>query len=465
MLLSNTLSAAVPGTPGKLVQVTFWTMEKADALKARLDTLSAGIGDGIGDALRTVTIGTEAVQGSMDNLARQMTLNADVSVQLARESMHSMRTAAVAGIPGASATGLGLISLWFQQDSLRRSFASLLDTVGDKHPEAVAAVMSASVGVMGASVEVVGGVIQMVRPDLSMPTRIVGQTVGVGAKIVQYGGALVALASALEGLQYAFAAGRTHSAGDYGARNRYLIAASMGALSAGSGILGTMGPAAVALVPLGLSVLLGLAALGFAIWAKGQESQPLELWARHSLWGLSTEHRRWTTHEDMDTAIGELNTALLGLTVDVGMIMKADQSGGLPIGDAVPAGLFLDYKLILPGYNADVSGYEWALRVYRPNQILGETIASGCSGGVNGPLPPPSTWKRHGYHPETTAPVISLNAQALEIRGSISFFGHLEVQAFELEVSYWPDKSDNSGFARLTVKEDKIKNPARQGFK
>ena len=464
MLLSNTLSAAVPGTPGKLVQVTFWTMEKADALKARLDTLSAGIGDGIGDALRTVTIGTEAVQGSMDNLARQMTLNADVSVQLARESMHSMRTAAVAGIPGASATGLGLISLWFQQDSLRRSFASLLDTVGDKHPEAVAAVMSASVGVMGASVEVVGGVIQMVRPDLSMPTRIVGQTVGVGAKIVQYGGALVALASALEGLQYAFAAGRTYRVGDMEAGVFYTLAAFAAAGSAGLGVMGSLGPAALALSPLALSVLLGIAALGLAIWAKGQESQPLELWARHSLWGLSAEHRLWTTAEDMDTAIGELNAALLGLTADLGMIVKADQSGGLPIGDAVPAGLFMDYKFVLPGYKADVSSYEWALQVYRPNQALGETIASGGSGGTNGPLPPPATWKRPGYHPETTAPVITQRAGALEVRGSISFFGHLEVQAFELKVSYWPDKSDQSGFARLIVKEDKIKNQARRGF-
>ena len=462
MLLSNTLSAAVPGTPGKLVEVTLWTMESADALKTRLDKLSTGVGDGIGDALRSVTIGAETLQGSMDNLARHVALNADASVQLARESMRNMRNAAVAGTPGASTMGLGLISLWFQQDSLRRSHASLLDTVGDKHPEAVAAVMSASIGVMGAGVEVVGGVIQMVRPELTM-TTVTGKTVGVGVRIVQYGGALVALASALEGLQYAFAAGRTHRAGDHEARDIYVIAASLGVLSAGAGVLGTMGPAAIALGPLGLSVLLGLAALGFAIWAKGKESHPLELWARHSLWGLSTERRRWTTHKDMDTAIGELNAALLGLTADVGMILKAEQAGGLPIGDAVPAGLFLDYKLVLPGYKADLSNYEWVLQVYRPNQALGETIASGRSGGTNGALPPPAGWKKPGYHPETTAPVITHNAQGLEIRGSISFFGFLEAYAFELKVSYWPDKSDKSGFAQLIVKEDKIKDQASRG--
>ena len=463
MLLSNTLSAAVPGTPGKLVDVTFWTMEKADALKTRLDKLSTGVSDSIGDALRTVTIGAGAVQGAMDNLARKVTLNADVCAQLARESMHSMRTAAVAGTPGASAMGLGLISLWFQQDSLRRSHASLLDTVGDKHPEAVAAVMSASIGVMGAGVEVVGGAIQMVRPDLTMPTRAAGQTVGVGARIVQYGGALVALASALEGLQYAFAAGRTRETGDHKASDAYYLATTFAGSSAIAGVWGAFAPAALALGPLAASVLLGLITLGVAIWAKKQESQPLELWARHSLWGLPEANRRWTAPEDMDTAIGELNAALLGLTADVGMIVKTEQAGGLPIGDAVPAGLFLDYKLVLPGYKADVSDYEWALLVYRSNQAQGETIASGRNGGVNGPLPPPAGWKSPGYHPETTAPVITLNTQALEIRGSISFFGYLEVHAFQLEVSYWPDKSDKSGFARLIVKEDKIKGQSRQG--
>lgn len=464
MLLSNTLSAAVPGTPGKLVAVTLWTMESADALKTRLNKLSAGVGDGIGDALRSVTIGTEALQGSMGNLARHVTLNADVSAQLARESMRNMRNAAVAGTPGASTMGLGLISLWFQQDSLRRSYESLLDTLGDKHPEATAAVMSASLGVMGAGVEVVGGAIQMVRPDLSMPTGSAGKTVGVGARIVQYGGALVALASALEGLQYAFAAGRTHIAGDVTSRNTYVFATLIAAGSAGLGVAGSFAPAAIALIPLGLSVLLGLAALGLAIWAKKKESQPLELWARHSLWGLSKEHRRWTTPEDMDTAIGELNAALLGLTADVRMIVKAEQASGLPIGDAVPAGLFLDYRLVLPGYKADVSSYEWALQVYRPNQALGETIASGRSGGTNGPLPPPVTWKSPGYRPETTAPVITHDAQALEIGGSISFFGVLEINAFELKVSYWSDKNDDSGFARLIVQEDKFKGQAGRGL-
>ena len=127
-------------------------------------------------------------------------------------------------------------------------------------------------------------------------------------------------------------------------------------------------------------------------------------------------------------------------------------------------GLFLDYQLVLPGYDFDLSSYEWVLKVYRPSQAQGETIASGRSDGANGPLPPPSSWKNPGYRPETTASVISRNTQsgALEISGSISFFGYLEVNALEIQVSYWPDKSDKSAFARLVVKEDKIKGQKRQ---
>lgn len=269
----------------------------------------------------------------------------------------------------------------------------------------------------------------------------------------------MAVASALEGLQYAFAAVRTHEVGDSAARDAYVGGALIASISAIAGVWGSLAPAAMALAPLAAAVFLGFAALGFAIWAKGNESQPLELWARHSLWGISKDHRRWTDPKDIDAAVGALNAALLGLTADAGMTMKAEQTGGIPIGDAIPVGLFLDYKLVLPGYDSDLSSYEWVLKVYRPGQALGEIIAGGHTDGTNEPMTPPSSWRNPGYRPETTAPVISRNTQsgALEITGSISFSGYFEVHALEIQVSYWPDKSDKSAFARLVAKEDKIK--------
>ncbi|MDU9389340.1 hypothetical protein [Pseudomonas sp. zfem002] len=153
-----------------------------------------------------------------------------------------------------------------------------------------------------------------------------------------------------------------------------------------------------------------------------------------------------------------MNAALLGLTAEAGMNVRAEKTGGIPIGDAVPAGMFLDYRLVLPGYVADASRYEWTLRAYRPGETPGGIIAAGRTGGTNGPLPAPAAWRLPGYHPETTAPVIrhDAEAQTLEISGAISFFGKLDIHAFELAISYWPDKSDEAGVARVVVKEDKI---------
>ncbi|MDU9389338.1 T6SS effector BTH_I2691 family protein [Pseudomonas sp. zfem002] len=460
MLLSNPFTPALAGNHAALIEIKVWSLESAEALQARLDTLRAGVGDGVGDALRYVRVGTEAFAGTVGDMARHFTVNAEVARLLARDSMHGLLGAGKAAGPGAFNLGLVLGSLWFQQDSLRRSYANLLKAVGDGHAEAVAAVMSASVGVMGATVEGVGMAVQILRPDLTTKVREMGQVrpVGVGVRIVQYGGAVVSLASAVEGVQYALAAGRVGKAGDKTARQAYVGATVLAAGSALAGVSGSLAPAAFALAPLAFAVLAGLAAYGLAMRAKRLESQPMELWARHSRWGLPETHRRWTSSPDMNTAIGALNAALLGLTAEAGMNVRAEQTGGIPIGDAVPAGMFLDYRLVLPGYAADASRYEWTLWAYRPGETPGGIIAAGRTGGTNGPLPAPVAWRLPGYHPETTAPVIRHDAEAktLEISGAISFFGKLDIHAFELEVSYWPDKSDEAGVARLIVKEDKI---------
>ncbi|MDR0279380.1 MAG: hypothetical protein LBJ37_15990 [Paucimonas sp.] len=459
MLLKGQFTPALASSHAKLIDIKVWTLESAESLQSRLDTLRVGMGDGIGDALRHVSIGSTALKGSMADLARHLSVKAEAARLLARDSMRSMRNAAKATGNGKMNLALALGSLWFQQDALLRSYEGLLKSVGDGDAEAAAAVMSASVGVMGAGVEVVGATIHILRPDLT--TRVVGaagklEPLAAGARIVQYGGALVALASAVEGVQYALAAGRAGTVGDKSARTFYGVASGVAMLSAGGGVVGSLAPAAAALLPLSIAVLFGLAAYSLAVWAKKLESDSVELWARRSLWGLPEEHRLWMGPENMDMAAGALNAALLGLTADAAMNINAEQTGGIPIGDAVPAGIFLDYKIVLPGYKADASNYEWVLQVFRVGAPSGEIIARGREGGVNEPLPAPA--KNPDYHPETSAPEVRYDAEAetLEIKGSISFFGKLAVQALELEVSYWPDKSDEAGVARLIVKEDKI---------
>ncbi|MFD2640554.1 T6SS effector BTH_I2691 family protein [Pseudomonas japonica] len=461
MLLSNQFAPALAGSHAVLIEIKVWSLESAEALQARLETLRAGVGDGVGDALRKVRVGTEAVISTMDDMARHFTVNAEVARLLARDSMHGMLNAAKTGGNGAFNLGLALGSLWFQQDALRRSYANLLKTVGKERPEAMAAVMSASFGVMGASVEVVGGSIQMLRPDMNI--AVVRATGGVrdiklGGRILQFGGAIVSVASAMEGLQYAFAARRSYSTGDQLASVIYTGAAITAGLSAGFGIGGSLAPAALALAPLAIAVLFGLAAYGVAVWAKGQESQPLELWARHSLWGLPGAHRRWTDVHDMDTAIGALNAALLGLTAQLAVTERIQRPGDKVSG----RGGTLEYRVLLPGYDAEVSRYKFALQGFQVGETSGGMIAGGHTGGANGPLPVPAEWKWRSYDPATTAPITHHNPESatLEIKGSITFNGVLDFHALELEVDYWPDKSDESGVARLIVKEDKINGRA-----
>ncbi|MFW3898820.1 hypothetical protein ACKLLE_22005, partial [Pseudomonas bharatica] len=246
---------------------------------------------------------------------------------------------------------------------------------------------------------------------------------------------------------------RAYGVGDKSASVAYKRAALFAAGSSVAGIWGALGVTGVLLGPLAVAVVLGLVAFGFAVSAKNKESQPLELWARHSRWGLPVEHRRWTDWQNIDTAIGALNAAVLGLTADLAVTYRVHR----PAPGVPGEGGSIDYRFVLPGYAADKSRYEWSLRAYRPTEPSGGIVAGGGSGGTDAPAPTP------GYEPKTSAPTIhhDIESKTFEIRGAISYWGVLDFHALELEVSYWPDKNDEFGIARFIVKEDKIPGPAK----
>ncbi|NNJ14527.1 hypothetical protein CSV86_004315 [Pseudomonas putida CSV86] len=183
MLLSNYIAPALGSNHARLIDIVVWTTESAESLKARLETLSGGLGDGLDDALRnvsvSVSIGSAALKTGMKDLAHHLSLTAEDARLLAGESMRRMRNAVSFNGTGVANLGMSVGSLYFQQDALRRSYQNMLKTIGDEHDEAVAAVLSASVGVMGAGVEIVGGVIQTFRPDLKVSVRSAGQVVPV----------------------------------------------------------------------------------------------------------------------------------------------------------------------------------------------------------------------------------------------------------------------------------------------
>ncbi|MDG9885230.1 hypothetical protein N7650_20540 [Pseudomonas sp. GD04058] len=461
MLLSGHFTPALADLDDKLIYVKLWTMESAEKLSARLEQLRDGVGDGIDDALRPVSIDTGALKGGMQDFTRHLSLDADVARLYVRETMSSMRSAAMRGGEGAFNLGLALGSLWFQQDALRTTYKNMLEAFGDERPEAVAAFMAASVGNLGVGVELVGGTIQAFRPSWEINVRTFQgpAEVGVGSRILQFGSAIAAVATAMEGIQYALAAGRTRGSGDRKASFFYTGAAAFAIGSAGLGVAGSLWAAGVLLVPLAFAVLAGFVAYGLSVWGKGEESQPLELWARHSRWGLPIEHRRWAEWQDTDTAIGALNAALLGLRADLDVTYRVHR----PAPGVPGQGGTIDYRFVLPGYVANKSRYEWSLLAYRPGESSGGTVARGQTDGTEEPLPPPISWKRPGYDPKTSLPVVKndVESNTLEINGSIVYWGVLDFHALELEVSYWPDKGDELGVARFIVKEDKIPGPAK----
>ncbi|NBA98547.1 hypothetical protein [Pseudomonas sp. R5(2019)] len=382
-----------------------------------------------------------------------MSIGAAEARQMATQALRGLRDNA-----GGSLLVLG--SLWFVQDSLRNNLKALSRTAGSSHDEALAAVWSSSVGVMGVGVEAAGVALKALRPGLT--TTVAGATKPMGARVMQYGGAIAAVAGIMDGVQFGLAAGRAAKQGDGWAADLYRFAAVTSVFAAGVGVLGSLATS-ILLGPLGLAILLGLAAYAVARWAKDAESSPLELWARHSLWGLPRQHRQWTTAEHFDTAIAALNAAVLGLTAEVGIHIRIRPLGGTrtigigaSVGTDVQWAPYLRYAIQLPSFVPGVSRYDWALTVYRPHTAE-QVIASGRSDSTPSLQPPPLPLQ-NDYDHDSTLPQLELDEESktLLIRGSIELDTFYDINAVQLTVSFWPDRSDETGHARLIVKEDKV---------
>ena len=136
----------------------------------------------------------------------------------------------------------------------------------------------------------------------------------------------------------------------------------------------------------------------------------------------------------------------------------------LPRPDEMADGGTLKYRIVLPGYSADASRYEWALRTYRPGDSSGVIIAGGRNDGADATPSTPVSGAELGDEPQRSVPVIhhDTESKTLTIRRELAYLGALNFHAMKLEVAYWPDKSDESGVARLTVIEDKIPKRAKE---
>ena len=468
MVVSGFIAIAVSGNHGKAVDLIIWSLESADELGKRLKKLQLTATEGVAEAIRTVRVGTATLQTGAVQMVGSLLIGAEDARDLARKAMQKMRTAIVSAAPTGANLLLGLGSLWFQQDSLRKNYATLLNTPASVSAEALAAVWSSSIGVMGAGVEVVGVGFQLLRPDMTIAVQARGgaKTVMLGIRIAQYGGAIAAVSGLIDGVQYMLAATRAGNDGDAESKNLFKLATISAISSAFAGVSGAFAFKASLLGPVGIAIALGLIAYALADQARKAKSSSLELWARHSRWGSPKEQRRWTAESNFDMAVGALNAAVLGMTVDVEVKMELFRKGDASFptdGQAdwergrIWIGEYIIYHISLPGYEESSSHYHWALTVYRPGDSQGEIIASSES---EEPLPENQSSiaiKNSDYFLNTAPPRTSSDpiSKTLIIEGAIALHRIHSIHAVKLEAHFWPDKDDSAGFAHLLCQEDK----------
>ncbi|WP_421549542.1 T6SS effector BTH_I2691 family protein, partial [Pseudomonas sp. QD4] len=469
MVVSGAIAIAVSGNHGKLVDVMLWSLESAQDLQARLEKLRANASTNVTEALRSVSIGAATLHSGSTRLLHTLAISMDDAQALARGAMQRMRNTAISAAPAGANLLLGLGSLWFQQDSLRKNFETFLNTPGSGNPEALAAVWSSSIGVMGVGVEIAGVGTQLLRPGLTTTVRVAGQvqTVMMGARIAQYGGAIAAIAGVMDGVQYSFAATRARTQGDHDAATKYTYATFLSLGGAVAGAWGALAIESILLGPIGVAIICGLAAYAVATYAKKNESSPLELWARHSKWGKPFEFSRWKSSLDFNTAVGELNASVLGVTADLSINLRPVRESDIRASGEdyaayaeirpVPYGYFLEYKFSLPGYDSASSSYAWSMKVYRPG-LDEQIIVSGNNGSPAAATESRHSLKRTDYKTETTRPSISFSevTSTLVVSGAIWLYDIHGIHAADLEVSFWPDRNDESGVARILALEDKV---------
>lgn len=459
MVLSGAINMAAAGNRNQMIDVVLWAFESAESLQARLVQLREGAAGGIGALVRSVAIGAGTLGARVSGGLRVSSIAAQ---SVASDALRGLRDGAANGANARFLLALG--GLWFLQDSLGRNYRALQET-HQNNPEALAGVWSSSLGLLGTSVEAAGLVVGLVRPQIPWPGPVT--TISLGTGIARFGAGIAAIAGVMDGAQYSYASQRSKIKGDAAAVQAYQLASAASFGAAAFGVWAAFGYGAL-LGPLGLSISFGMAAYLLATSAKRRESSATELWARSARWGLPQSRRQWVADNDLDTAIGALNAAIIGLHVEVSIqiqfdISHATQREVAPTmftsdGNAVPASFSLDYFIRIPNFNQQLSHYQWNLSLNHGARGREVAIFSADSSS-------PLTLHAQDKEPRnlfsrapTMQPVIKLDevTAALSIQGSLPLSNYHSLQAIELTLSYWPNRHDQTACAQIVFKENEI---------
>lgn len=446
MVLSGAINIAAAGNRNQMIEVVLWTLESAESLQAQLVLLRERAAAGAITLARTVTVGANVVR-----------LSAVAARTLASDTTLSLRNAVTTPISASLMLGLG--GIWFHQNSLRKNYQALLKT-SHVDPEALSAIWSSSLGVIGASVESAGLTAQLLRPEKLWPGAI--STVSLGERFAKFGGVLTALAGVSDTAQYAWAARRADKQGDYVSAHTYGYAGAIAFATIFPAGYAALVPGTL-LGPLGIAIILGLAAYALAARAKQQESSATELWARRSRWGLPPEHRYWCEAKNIDLAIGALNAAALGMRAEASINIGFKQRESelvISDGSTVAAGYVLTAYMSMPNFTVGISHYQWQLDLHRTGGSNETLTLSGDSSSLV--RQSSSTLNATGFFADDILNSLHKNtdteSKTLSLQGVFPLTDHHNITSLTLSLIYWPDVDNESARAQITMAENNIKS-------
>ncbi|MEJ1096770.1 MULTISPECIES: T6SS effector BTH_I2691 family protein [unclassified Pseudoxanthomonas] len=463
-LLTSGLLSLAAANATDLIPVTLWVKGNAEELRK---TLNADVAQATqemaqqwpevrGD-VRKALAGLTVQIGTLEPAARKLLQGAQLTTQQADALVRKSLTATRGGVGNLSFL-MAAGGVYFQSNALKKNIQELEKTLGPQRSEVVQAVWGASVGVLGGTIEGVGIAWEAGAKGVQTVSRVSTATTGaitLGKRIAIGGGVISAVAGVFDATRAWSAAGRTWKAGDKNSAALYGIASG---LSLSGAFFGAAAGSTVLLGPLGIAILLSLSAYSFAQWAKSEESNPFERWARRCCFGKHDESPpvAWDQLRGMPIAIGALNAAVLGVDAVIQFdrqleAMPTYMGGGI---GGPPHVHYLRYHMVLPPLDEQQGSYRWALAVTRYN---GTQMLVG--GGNTGVVPvQPFRGRTPDYDLMTLQPEITRQTDGpLLVSGNIklesSGLGGHDITAAALHLTYWPNRSEQDAFGELTVME------------
>ncbi|MGV2861223.1 T6SS effector BTH_I2691 family protein [Achromobacter sp. AGC39] len=491
-VFAGLISIPDPAVRNTLIDVTLWMEGSAEEIRKRINAFEKVAGDPVENvarqvegvvrqaedaarkashgAMRKISVGMKNLEAPAAQLLKGLELSAAHAREFAKNGLTSLKRLSVGSGYGA----LPLVSLYFLHDSVRTSLEAARETVGARHPEAMAALYGAGVGLLGAGVEAGGLTLRIgaesVQPFMRRVAAAEGgavtRAIGMGKTLIKAGGVITGLGGVADGVGSFAAEVRTDLLGDVDAGKQYKLSGFISLFGAAASIFGILVDGAL-LGPLGLGIVLGLAAFVVGKNAKSLESDSLEMWARRSYFGKAEQERRWEGADQIDAAISALNAAVIGMDATLGFhsakrVMDTDlllTSDTLQIQatGGVESGIELAYRIVLPGFDPTISRFEFRLllesfgveRSGRRGPKLSEGVLAAMHHNSMRWAPGLDSYKyllpEDQSLPTRESPVLSCRY----------WLGPMHsIKSATIEITFWPDRDDLTGYARISMTED-----------